>query len=129
MCKSKWVESHSCSKTFGELDEDAVTSLDAIVDPHVYPEVNEGRWNCDSYIKTTANGMKSTFVVVVCFVGLNNSLNYLKSLSAELQTRDVDVFEAYAVMNHIKSEIQCLRDDIGVDHQRWYDETKQLARY
>ena len=30
---------------------------------------------------------------------------------------------------NIKSVIQCLRDDIGVKSQRWYDEVKQLASY
>jgi len=30
-------------------------------------------------------------------------------------------------IDNIKSEIQCLRDDIDVEFQRWYDEAKQLA--
>ena len=33
------------------------------------------------------------------------------------------------MVDNIKSEIQCLRDDVGVEFQRWYDETKQLARH
>jgi len=60
---------------------------------------------------------------------LNNSLDYLKGLSAKLQRRDIDVFEAYTMIDNIKSEIQCLRDDIAVEFQRWYDEAKQLASY
>jgi len=31
------------------------------------------------------------------------------------------------MIDNIKSEIQCLMDDIGVEFQRWYDEAKQLA--
>jgi len=31
--------------------------------------------------------------------------------------------------DNIKSEIQCLRADIGVEFQRWYDKAKQLASY
>jgi len=33
------------------------------------------------------------------------------------------------MIDNIKSEIQCLRDDIGVEFKRWYDEGKQLASY
>jgi len=33
------------------------------------------------------------------------------------------------MIDDIKSEIQCLRDGIGVEFQRWYDEAKQLASY
>jgi len=49
LCKTRWVERHYCLKTFGELYEHDVTSLDAMVNPHVYPEVNEHHWNwlCD----------------------------------------------------------------------------------
>ena len=33
------------------------------------------------------------------------------------------------MIDNINSEIHCLRDDIGVEFQRWYDEVKQLASY
>jgi len=33
------------------------------------------------------------------------------------------------MIDMIKSEIPCLRDGIGVELQRWYDEAKQLASY
>ena len=98
------------------------TCLDATVNPHVCPEVNGSRWNWDSDTKTTVHGFKSrlqSFGVIVGVTVLKNSLDYLKGLSAKLQIRVIDVFEAYT----IKSEIRCLRDDI----QRWSDEAKQLA--
>jgi len=73
--------------------------------------------------------MKSSlqsFGVIVGFTVLKNSLDYL---SAKLQRRDIYIFEAYTMIDNIKSEIQCLRDDINVEFQRWYDEAKQLASY
>ena len=60
LCKTRWVETDSCLKTFGELYEDVVTCLDAMINPHVCPEVNENRWNWESDIKTTAHGLKSS---------------------------------------------------------------------
>ena len=64
-------------KTFGELYEDEVTCLDAMVNPHVYPEINESRWNRDSDIKTMAHGLKSrlqSFGVIVGFTVLKNRI-------------------------------------------------------
>ena len=58
-------------------------------------------------------GSLQSFGVIVGFTVLKNSLDYLKRLSAKLQ-RYIDVFQAYAMIDNIKSEIQFLRDDIGV---------------
>ena len=77
------------------------TCLDAKANPHVCLEVNEGRWNWDSDTKTTAQGLKSSlqsFEVIVGFIVLNISLDYLKGLSAKLQRRDTDVFDAYTIL-------------------------------
>jgi len=41
--------------------------------------------------------------------------------------RRIDVFQAYKMIDNVKPEIQCLRDDTGVEFQRRYDESKQLA--
>ena len=70
-----------------------------------------------------------SFGVIVGFTVLQNSLDYLKCFSDKLQRRYIAVFEASIVINNIKSEIQCLRDDISVEFQGWYDEAKQLASY
>jgi len=37
-----------------------ITCVDAMVNPHVYPEVNESRWNWDRNTKTTAHGLESS---------------------------------------------------------------------
>ena len=102
-------------KTFGKLYEHDVTYFDAMVNPHVCPEVQ---------------GLKSSLQssgVIVGFTVLKNSLDYLKGLSAKLQKRDVDIFETPTMIENIKSEIQCLRDDIAVEFQRWYDEGKLMS--
>ena len=89
-----------------------VTCLDAKAKPDVYPDVNESRWNWDSDTKTTVHGLKSSlqsFVIFVGFTVLKNSLDYLKGLTAKLQRRDIDIFDAYTMIDNIKSDIQCLR--------------------
>jgi len=66
-------------KTFGELYEHVVTSLDPMVNPHVCPEVNESRWNWESDTNTKALGMKSSLqcfvAIMVGFTVLKNSLD------------------------------------------------------
>jgi len=109
-----------------------VTCFDAMVNRHVFTKVNESRWNWDSDTKSTTAGVKSSlqsFGVIVGFIVLKDSLDYLKGLSAKLQRRDIDVFEVYTMIGNIKSEIQCLSDEIDVEFQRWYDEAEQLASY
>ena len=60
LCKIRWAERHSCLETFAELYEHVITCLDAMVNPHVYPEVHGNSWNWDSDSKTTAHGLKTS---------------------------------------------------------------------
>ena len=79
-----------------------------MVNPHVCPKVNESRWNWDNDTKATAYGLKSSlqsFGVIVVFTVLQNNLDYLTRLSAKLQIIEIEVFEAYTMIDNIKSEI------------------------
>jgi len=78
-----------------------ISLVDAMVNPHICPEVNERRWNWDSTTKTTTRGLKSSFEVTVGFTVLKNSLDYLKGLSDKLQRRGIDVLEIYTIVGFI----------------------------
>jgi len=43
-----------------------------------------------------------SFGIIVGFTVLKDSLDFLKGLSAKLQRRDVDVFDAYTMIDNIK---------------------------
>ena len=95
-------------ENFGKLYEHVLTCLDAMVNPHICPGVNESLWNRDSDTKTMAHRLKSSlrsFGVIVGFTVLKDSLYYLKGFSATLQRRYIDVFMAYTMIDNIKSEI------------------------
>jgi len=51
---------------------------------------------------------RQSFGVIVDFTVLKNSFDCLKGLSAKLQRRDIDVFDAYTMIDNIKSEFRCL---------------------
>ena len=95
---------------------------------HKFVQVNESYWNWGSDTKTTAHGTKrslQSFGIMFSFTALKNSLDYLKCLSAKLQKRYIDVFEAYTMIDNIKSKIQVFFYEC-----HWYkrcDEAKQLA--
>jgi len=94
--------------------QDTLSWKTAMVNPHVYPEVNKSRWNWDSDTKTAAHGLKSSllgFGVIAGFTVLTNSFDYLKGLSAKLQRKYIDIFMTYTMLDNNKLEIQCLRDN------------------
>ena len=39
LCKTRWVEKHTCFEVFLELYEPLITFLDAILSPHEYPQL------------------------------------------------------------------------------------------
>ena len=53
-----------------------------MVNPYVYPEDNESRWNWDSDTNPSGHGTKSSL----------QSLVYFKGLSAKLQRRNIEIF-------------------------------------
>jgi len=74
----------------------------------------------------TVYGLKSSvqsFGVNVDFTALKNSSGYLKGLSAKLQRRDIDVFEAFTIIDNISyivteeemPTVQCNRSNVPAD--------------
>ena len=100
LCKTRWVERYTCFEVFLELYEPLITFWDAILSPHDYSELlsSEGSWNWDSKTRVKAQGLKaslSSFQNVAVFLITKNVLDEAESLSAKLQKRDQDVYEAY----------------------------------
>ena len=60
LCKTRWVERHTCFEVFLELYEPLITFLDAIISPREYPqlETSDGSWNWGTETRTRAQGLK-----------------------------------------------------------------------
>ena len=59
LCKTGWVERHTCLEVFLELYIALITFLDAIVSPGDYPDLatnDVGSWNWDRDMKVKAAG-------------------------------------------------------------------------
>ena len=56
LCKTRWVERHSCFEVFLKMYEAFITFLDAILFPNEYPQLAslDGSWNRDSVPRKTS---------------------------------------------------------------------------
>ena len=132
LCKTRWVERHTCFEVFIELYEPLTTFLDAIVSPNAYPQLvsSDGAWNWDNETKVRAQGLKATlssFQTISTFLITKNIFDEAKSLSAKLQKRDQDVYEALKMVTSIVENLSKIRSNIDVIFPLWHAEIQRLA--
>ena len=58
---------------------------------------------------------------------MKNALYPLKGISAKLQKRELDIYDAYMMIDDTISLLQAFRGDVDTFHERVYEEAKQLA--
>ena len=58
---------------------------------------------------------------------MKNALYPLKGISAKLQKRELDIYDAYMRIDDTISLLQAFRGDVDTFHERVYEEAKQLA--
>ena len=132
LCKTRWVERHTCFEVFLELYEPLVIFFDAILSPHEYPQLrcNDGSWNWDTETRVKAQGLKSalsSFQTLAVFIITKNILDEAKSLSAKLQKRDQDVYEAFRMVSSVIENVTSIRTNIDSTFISWYEEILKLA--
>ncbi|MCG8623082.1 MAG: hypothetical protein MJE68_13940 [Proteobacteria bacterium] len=132
LCKTRWVERHTCFEVFLEMYEALVTFLNALLFPHEYPQLasSGGSWNWDSKTKVMAQGLKaalSAFQTIAVSIITKNVLDEVKTLAAKLQKRDQDIYEAYVMVDGVISEVKSLRNTIDTTFCYWYQEILELA--
>ena len=89
LCRTRWVERHTCYEVFLEPYELFITFLDVIVSPNDYPQLesSDGSWNWDRETKIRAQGLKTSLSLLNTISVTKNILDEAKSLSAKLQKR------------------------------------------
>ena len=132
LCKTRWVERHSCFEVLHEMYETLVTLLAAIVSPHEYPDLasQDGSWNWDRDTKVKAQGLKtslSSFQNITVFIITKNVLDAVKSIAAKLQKREQDVYDAYKMVSSVIENISTTRENISTIFSSWYSEVLTLA--
>ena len=132
LCKTRWVERHTCFEVFLELYEPLITFLDAILSPHEYPQLvsSDGNWNWDNETRVKAQVLKaslSSFQTIATFIITKSVLDEAKSLSAKLQKRDQDVYEALKMVNSVMEKFSKLRSQIDTIFPSWYAEILKVS--
>ena len=132
LCKTRWVEKHTCYEVFLEMYVVLVTFLDAIITPHEYPELvsSAGSWDWDRDTIVKAQGMKSalsSFQTIAVFIITENILDIVKSLAINLQQNDQDVLDAYRMIDEVVQGIRHIRTNIDENFHFWYADIVELA--
>ena len=132
LCKTRWVERHTCFEVFLEMYEAFVTFLDAILSPDDYPQLasSDGRWNWDKDTRVKAQGLKAalcSFQTIAVFFISKNVLDEVKSLASKLQKRDQDIYEAYSMADAVINRVKAIRSSIDGTFGSWYDEIHKLS--
>ncbi len=125
LCKTRWVERHTCYEVFLEMYVCFVTFLDAIVAPSDYQNLLEKdeTWNWDKETKAKAQGLKSclsSFQSIAVFITAKNILDEVKPLASKFQKRDQDVVEAYKMVDSCIQNVRNTRDNIDEIFATWY---------
>lgn len=134
LCKTRWVERHTCFEVFLEMYEAVVTFLDAIISPHEYPDLasQDGNWNWDRDTKVKAQGLKaslSSFQTIAVFIITKNVLDEVKVISSKLQKREQDVYDAYKMITTVIENINSTRNNIDTIFDLWYGEVLTLGEH
>ena len=132
LCKTHWVERHTCFEVFLELYKPLITFLDAILSPREYPELVSscGSWNWDSETRIKAQGLKSSlssFVTIATFIITKTVLDEAKSLSAKLQKRNQDIYEALGMVESVIKNLGDIRSSLDSIFPSWYSQIVRLA--
>lgn len=132
MCKTRWVERHTCYETFYEMYTLICKCLEAILAPHDYPEMYtswQGVWDAES--RTQAQGLLSSLVsfqTITALLIAKNCLESVRTIATKLQKRDLDIFRAYQMIDDTKENISVLRKYIEEEYEVWFEDSCNLAQ-
>ena len=112
--------------------EVVVTFLDAILSPRDYQELLEGdsEWNWDKETRIKAQGMKASlcnFQTITTFVITKNILDEVKPLASKFQKREIDIVEAYEMVDDVLKGIRQMRETVNDNFTQWYEEILRLS--
>ena len=134
LCKTRWVERHTCYETLYELYEFVCICLDAIVTPgeeainDLYDEGETWSWDRETRIK--GQGLLYTlrsFGFIVAFLVAKDTLQCMKVIASKLQKSDLDVYEAYTMIDDVSSRLRRFRENVESEFKETYATAVSLS--
>ena len=126
LCKTRWVERHTCYETFYSLYPSVCLCLEEML----HPSQENARWNWDRETLVKAQGLLSTlttFQYIISFIIAKNTLHTVKGIAAKPQKNGRDIYEAYQMIDDVRSILKERRTDVDEEFQDWFKEAKQIA--
>ena len=69
----------------------------------------------------------TTFSFIMTLTILQELMQYTKSLTVRLQSKTMDIANAFMHVQTLNATLQDLRTNINIRHQSWYDDSVKLA--
>ena len=96
----------------------------------LHPSQGNARWNWDRETLVKTQGLLSTlttFQHIISFIIDKNTLHTVKGIAAKLQKNGHDRYEAYQMINNVRSILKEMRTNIDKEFQDSFKEAKQIA--
>ena len=126
LCKMRWVERHTCYKTFNSHYPNVCLCLGEML----HPSQENARWNWDRETLVKAQGLlctQTTFQHIISFVIGKNTLHTVKGIAAKLQKNGRDIYQAFQTSDDVRSILKVMRTNVDKEFQDWFKEAKQIA--
>ena len=105
--------------------------MQAIITPQHFADVYDGaNWQWDRDTKILAQGLLTSVEstdFVVSFVVAKAALDPIKPLAAKLQKRDLDIYNAYCMIDDCIMELNYIRSNMETTFDEWFTEINNLA--
>ena len=130
LCKTRWAERHTAYQHFYQSFTYIVEALEYIgckLHLHEYGELYAD-WdvNSRSDAQQILHGI-TNFSFIVVFLTIYQYLSHLSGITIKLQSRAIDVYEAFEMIEDIRKVYKNERDNVDGGFQIMYDQAVRMA--
>ena len=133
MCKTRRVERRTCCDMFYDMYEFLCEYLEAVLNPSEYHDIYEevaltGSW--DQETRTKAQGLLTSLPsshTIIAFIITKNVLENVRPMTSKLQKRDLDIYQAYSMIDQTRERMITMRQDIEEEYSVWYKDATCLV--
>lgn len=130
ICQTRWAERHSTFQHFYQYYK--LISLEVIAlglhGSQLSADFKDIKWDVDS--KSQANSLLHTltdFEFIVVFIVAYQFLSHLAGITVKLQSRVLDVVEAYRKIDEVKQFYKEIRKNIDVEFHKVYAQSERMG--
>ena len=107
----------------------------AALNPSGYYDIYEavaltGIW--DQETKTKAQGLLTILTssrAIIAFITTKNVLENVRPMVSKLQKRDLDIYQAYSMIDQTRERMITTRQEIEEEYSVWYTDATRLATF